>query len=69
MESEELGGEQMNERPRERTSCSVSVSVFELKLWMPLLVIVLKIGGRRGGGVKLGLGKGALGGGRGVEGD
>ena len=44
MESEELGGEQMNERPRERTSCSVSVSVFELKLWMPLLVIVLKIG-------------------------
>ena len=30
--SEELGGEQMNDRPRERTSCSVSVSILELKL-------------------------------------
>ena len=30
--SEELGGVQMMESPRERTSCSESVSTFELRL-------------------------------------
>ena len=30
--SEELGGVQMNESPKERTSCSESVSIFELRL-------------------------------------
>ena len=30
--SEELGGVQMKESPKERTSCSESVSTFELRL-------------------------------------
>ena len=69
VESEELGGEQIKDRPRERTSCSVSESILELKLWIPLLVMELNMGGRRWGSVRVALGKVAVGGGEGVKGD
>jgi hypothetical protein len=57
--SVELGGVQMKDSPRERTSCSVSDRILELRLWIPLFVIVLKIEGRDRVDAKLARGKGA----------
>jgi hypothetical protein len=44
--SVELGGVHMKDNPNESTSCSESERIFELRLCMPLLVIVLNIAGR-----------------------
>ena len=38
--SAELDGVHIKDSPRERTSCSESVSILELRLWIPLLVMV-----------------------------
>ena len=38
--SVELDGVHIKDSPRERTSCSESFSILELRLWIPLLVMV-----------------------------